>query len=107
MTPGTTTGDSTKASTSGLSRLFHCASPSAASVPKIIDSMVEATPMIMLFFSAFIQRGELMKSSYQRKESPGSGYVRYEPELNDSGMIARLGVIRKMNTSVEINMVAV
>ncbi|MGY4356992.1 hypothetical protein ACVW0J_003485 [Bradyrhizobium sp. i1.7.7] len=73
MTPGTTTGDSTKASTSGLNRLFHCASPSAASVPSTIDSRVEATPMIMLFFSEFIQRGELMKSSYQRKERPGSG----------------------------------
>ncbi|MGY3548756.1 hypothetical protein ACVW0W_004523 [Bradyrhizobium sp. USDA 4469] len=29
--------------------------------------------MIMLFFNEFIQRGELMKSSYQRKERPGSG----------------------------------
>jgi hypothetical protein len=29
--------------------------------------------MIMLFFSDVIQRGELTKSSYQRKERPGSG----------------------------------
>jgi hypothetical protein len=38
-----------------------------------MDSTVEATPMIMLFFSDVIQRGELMKSSYQRRERPGSG----------------------------------
>ena len=44
-----------------------------ASVPSTMDSTVEATPMIMLFFSDIIQRGELMKSSYQRRERPGSG----------------------------------
>jgi hypothetical protein len=33
--------------------------------------------------------------------------VRYEPELKDSGMIARIGAIRKMNTSVETMMVVV
>ena len=63
----------TTASTSGLNLLFHCARPSAASVPSTMDSPVEATPMIMLFFSDSIQRGELMKSSYQRRERPGSG----------------------------------
>jgi hypothetical protein len=33
--------------------------------------------------------------------------VRYEPELKDNGMIARIGAIRKMNTSVEMTMVAI
>src|SRR5258708_25811161 len=81
MTPGTTTGDSTTASTSGLNLLLHCARPSAASVPSTMDSSVEATPMIMLFFSDIIQRGELMKSSYQRRERPRSAEVREGPTL--------------------------
>ena len=73
MMTGTIIGDIRSATTSCFKAKLLRTSPSAASVPSTMDSMVVATPMIMLFFSDNIQRGELMKSSYQRSERPGSG----------------------------------
>src|SRR2546421_10266 len=74
MTPGTTTGESTKASTSGLNRLFHCARPSAASRPSTRDSSVQATPMIKPFLHGLIQHGALLESARQRRgQAPVGG----------------------------------
>ena len=55
--------------------------------------------MPMLFASDRCQSALVSACSYQRIEKPCNGYEKYEPELNESGMIARIGAIRKNSTS--------
>src|SRR5258708_20499732 len=72
--------------------------PSAATVPSPVARTVAETPMIKLFFSEESQNAELKKSSYQRRLKPGSGYMKNDPEENDSGTMGRIGATRNIST---------
>src|SRR5690348_396407 len=73
-------------------------SPSAASVPSTVAISVAIAPMPRLLRKARCQSGLSSAFSYQRSEKPVIGYEKYEPALNDSGMIASTGAIRKAST---------
>src|SRR5258708_33073414 len=73
--------------------------PSAATVPSPVARTVAETPMIKLFFSEDSQNAELKKSSYQRRLKPGSGYMKNDPEENDSGTMVRMGATRNTSTA--------
>src|SRR6476661_6339776 len=72
--------------------------PSAASVPRHVAINVDAAPMPMLFNNERCQSELVSACSYQRSEKPCNGYEKYDPELNESGMIARIGATRKNST---------
>src|SRR5690242_19072471 len=73
-------------------------SPSAANVPSTVAISVAIAPMPRLFRKASCQSGLSSAFSYQRLENPDIGYEKYEPALNDSGMIASTGAIRNAST---------
>src|SRR4030095_15995964 len=80
---------------SGQSRRL---SPSAASVPSTQAAMVEHTATITLFFNASCHTSDVKNSRYHCNEKPGIGYVKNGSELNDNGMIARIGAMRNSST---------
>src|ERR1700756_5888327 len=80
---------------SGQSRRLR---PSAASVPSVEAAIVENTATIMLFFNANCHTSDVKNSRYHCNEKPGIGYVKNGSELNDSGMMARIGAIRNSST---------
>src|ERR1700730_4126581 len=69
--------------------------PSAASVPSAVAINVAAAPMPMLLTNARCQSCPPHTCPYPLTEKPSIGYEKYEPELNDSGMIAMIGATRK------------
>src|SRR5258708_15624650 len=78
---------------------FARLSPSAASVPRQVAISVDAATIPMLLSSARCQSLSPSACAYQCSENPCNGYEKYEPELNDSGTIARIGATRKNNTT--------
>src|SRR4030088_1612422 len=83
---------------SGQSRRLR---PSAASVPSVEAAIVENTATMMLFFNASCQTSDVKNSRYHCNEKPGIGYVKNGSELNDNGMIARIGAIRNSSTPAQ------
>jgi hypothetical protein len=73
ITTGTTIGEISTASTSPRSGKLARQRPIAAKVPSTVASDAAIEPRKRLFFSAWSQKGEVKKSSYQRSENPGSG----------------------------------
>src|SRR6185503_9306920 len=98
MITGTNIGASSNAINSGLSVELRRVRPSAASVPSGVASAVVALATTTLLRNALLQPDEPISSSYQRSEKPAMGEDRNERELNDSGMIARIGKTRNAST---------
>src|SRR3569623_2908032 len=73
-------------------------SPNAASVPRHVAITVETAPMPRLLSSERCQSALVSACSYQRSENPCIGKEKKDPELNESGMIASIGAIRKHST---------
>src|SRR6185312_2476322 len=73
-------------------------SPSAASVPSTVAISVAIAPMPRQLRKARCQSELSSALWYQRSENPDIGYEKYEPALNDSGMIASTGAIRNAST---------
>src|SRR5580692_9566652 len=99
ITDGTIIGDSSTPRISGLNGSRPRLSPSAAKVPRMVARVVAVVPISRLLRSEGSQRSEVSTDAYQRVDRPGSGNISIELELNDSGMIVRIGATRNSNTT--------
>ena len=95
---GITMGEMINKLIGALSRILDFTSATAAGTPMISEKAVHIVPTMKLCQRARIHFSELKTSSYHRKESPSSGYVKNCPVLKDRGMIARRGTTKNRRT---------